>query len=53
MVPHIKKSVTMKKKWTVSYPYVPSAIHLVPPGERLLIPKTPEKNFLETVLEMM
>jgi hypothetical protein len=43
----------MKNKWTVSYRNVPSAIHSVPPGERLPIPKPPEKIFLETLLEMM
>jgi hypothetical protein len=52
MVPPIKK-VWLKKKWTVSYPNIPSAIRLVPHGERLPIPKPPEKIFLETVLEMM
>jgi hypothetical protein len=53
IVPPIKKGVTMKQKWTVSYPNIPSAIRPVPPGERLPVPKPPEKIFLETVLEMM
>jgi hypothetical protein len=35
----------MKKKWTVSYHNIPSVIHPVPHGERLPIPKPPEKNF--------
>jgi hypothetical protein len=52
MVPPIKKGVTMKKNWTVSYHNIPSAIRPVPHGERLPIPKSPEKIFLETVLEM-
>jgi hypothetical protein len=43
----------MKKKWIVSYPNIPSAIRPVPHGERLPIPKPPEKNFLDTVLQMM
>jgi hypothetical protein len=53
IVSPIKKGVTMKKKWTVLYPNVPFAIRPVPPGERIPIPKPPEKMFLETVLEMM
>jgi hypothetical protein len=43
----------MKKKWTVSYPNIPSAIHPMPHGKRVPIPKPPEKSFLETLLEMM
>jgi hypothetical protein len=43
----------MKKTWTVSYPNIPSAIRPVPHGERLPIPKPPEKFFLKTALEMM
>jgi hypothetical protein len=35
----------MKKKWTVPYPNIPSAIRPMPPGERLPIPKPPEKFF--------
>jgi hypothetical protein len=53
MVPPIKKGVTMKKKWTVSYPNVPTAFRAVPPGERLPIHKPPKTNFLETMLEMI
>jgi hypothetical protein len=52
MVRPIKKGVTMKEKWTVSYSNIPSAICSVPHGERLPIPKSPEKIFLATVLEM-
>jgi hypothetical protein len=38
----LKKGVAMKKKWTVSYPNIPSAIRLVPHGERLPVPEPPE-----------
>jgi hypothetical protein len=52
MVPPFKKGVAMKEKWTVLYPNIPPAIRPVPHGKRLPIPKSPEKHFLETVLEM-
>jgi hypothetical protein len=45
VVPPIKKGVTVKKKWTVSYLNIPSAIRPVPHSERLPIPKSPEKKF--------
>jgi hypothetical protein len=46
-VPAIKKGVTMKKKWTVSYPNIPSAIHPMSHGERLPIPEPPENFSLD------
>jgi hypothetical protein len=53
IVPPIKKGVTMKKKWTVSYPNVPSAIRPVSPGEGLPIPSLDSSrphNITETEL---
>jgi hypothetical protein len=44
MVPPIKKGVRMKKKCTMSYPNIPSAILPMTYGKRLLIPEPPE-NF--------
>jgi hypothetical protein len=52
MVSRIKKGVTIKKKWIVSYPNIPTAIRPVPHGERLPIPKPQENIFLDTVLEI-
>lgn len=42
MVPQIGKGISKKKKWTIEYPNIPSAIRPVPHGDDLPVPKVPE-----------
>lgn len=42
MVPPIGKGISKKKKWTLEYPNIPSAIRPVPHGDDLPVPKVPE-----------
>ena len=44
MIPPVAKGISRKKKWTVEYPYIPSALCLVPHGEELPIP-VPLKSY--------
>ena len=48
MVPPVGKGVSKKKKWTVHYPNIPSAIRPVPHGEGLPVPDAPESFSLES-----
>jgi hypothetical protein len=50
-VPAIKKGITKKKKWTVEYPNIPSAIRPVPHCECLPIPEPPNSFCLDCVEE--
>ncbi|CAI9616281.1 unnamed protein product [Staurois parvus] len=47
MVPPIVKGLNKKKKLSVHYPNIPSAIRPVPHGEGLPIPKAPESFVVE------
>jgi len=44
MVPPIKNGMSMKKKSTLVYPNIPSAIRSVPHGDGLSVPELPD-NF--------
>jgi len=44
MVPPVSRGITKKKKWTVAYPNIPSALRSVPHGEGISIPE-PTKEF--------
>ena len=44
MVPHIQNGMSTKKKSTLVYPNIPSAIQPVPHGDGLPVPKPPD-NF--------
>ncbi|CAI9616279.1 unnamed protein product [Staurois parvus] len=48
MVPPIVKGLNKKKKLSVHYPNIPSAIRPVPHGEGLPIPKAPESFVVES-----
>ncbi|XP_073533089.1 uncharacterized protein [Phyllobates terribilis] len=48
MVPPIRKGVSRKKKWTLQYPNLPSAIRPVPHTEKLPVPKAPETFSVES-----
>jgi len=44
MVPPASGGITKKKKWTIVYPNVPSALRPVPHGEGISVPE-PSKEF--------
>jgi len=44
MVPPVSGGITKKKKWTIVYPNIPSALRPVPHGERISVPE-PTKEF--------
>ncbi|XP_050783868.1 zinc finger protein 701-like [Gopherus flavomarginatus] len=48
MVPPVGKGVSKKKKWTVHYPTIPSAIRPVPHREGPPVPDAPESFSLES-----
>lgn len=48
MVPPIEKGLNKKKKLSVHYPNIPSAIRPVPHGEELPIPKAPKSFVIES-----
>ena len=48
MIPPVAKRMSRKKKWTVKYPNIPSALHPVPHGEELSIPVPPESYTLDS-----
>ena len=43
MVPPVSGGITKKKKWTIVYPNIPSALCPVPPGEGISIPEPPKE----------
>jgi hypothetical protein len=47
MVPHIQQGFSKKKKWTLCYPNLPSAMRPVPHGEGRPVPEPPEIVTLE------
>ena len=48
MIPPVSKGMSRKKKWTVEYPNIPSALRPVPHGEELPIPVPPESYTLDS-----
>jgi hypothetical protein len=51
MVPPLRQGFSKKKKWTLSYPNIPSAMWPVPHGEGLAVPEPPEIVTLESEKE--
>jgi hypothetical protein len=47
MVPPLRQGFSKKKKWTLRYPNIPSAVRPVPHGEGLPFPEPPETVTLE------
>jgi len=43
MMPPVSGGITKKKKWTIVYPNVPSALRPVPQGKGISIPKPPKE----------
>jgi len=43
MVPPVSEDITKKKKWTIVYPNIPSALRPVPHGEGISIPESPKE----------
>ena len=48
MIPPVAKRMSRKKKWTVEYSNIPSALRPVPDGEELPIPVPPESYTLDS-----
>ena len=48
MIPPVAKEMSRKKKWTVLYPNIPSALRPAPHGEELPIPVPPESYTLDS-----
>ena len=48
MIPPVAKGMSRKKKWTVEYPNIPSALRPVPHEEELPIPVPPESYTLDS-----
>ena len=48
MVPPISGGFTKKRKWTLTYPNIPSALRPVPHGEGLLIPEPPKEFTIDS-----
>jgi hypothetical protein len=48
MVPPLRQGFSKKKKWTLSYPHIPSTMLPVPHGEGLPVPEPPEIVTLES-----
>ena len=48
MIPPVAKEISRKRKWTVEYPNIPSALHPVLHGEELQIPVLPESYTLDS-----
>jgi len=48
VVPLVSGGITMKKKWTVVYPNIPSAILPVPHGEEISVPEPPKKFTIDS-----
>ena len=47
MIPPVAKGMSRKKKWTVAYPNIPSAVRPIPHTEDLPIPVPPESYSLD------
>ena len=48
MVPPVSGGFTKKTKWTVVYPNIPSALHPVPHGEGISVPKLPKEFTIDS-----
>ena len=48
MIPPVKQGISKKKKWTLTYPDIPSAIRPVPHGDGLPIPEPPESFTIDS-----
>jgi hypothetical protein len=42
-VPPVSRGITKKKKWTIVYPNIPSALRPVPHGEGISVPEPPKE----------
>jgi len=48
MVPPVSGGITKKKKWTIVYPNIPSALHPVPHGEGISVPEPPKEFTIDS-----
>jgi len=48
MAPPVSGGITKKKKWTVVYPNIPSALRPVPHGEGISVPEPPKEFIIDS-----
>jgi len=48
MVPPVPEVITKKKKWTIVYPNIPSALRPVPHGEGISVPEPPKEFTIDS-----
>jgi hypothetical protein len=48
MAPPVSGGITKKKKWTIAYPNIPSALRPVVHGERISVPETPKEFTIDS-----
>jgi len=48
MVPPVSGGITKKRKWIIVYPNIPSALRLVPHGERISVPESPKEFIIDS-----
>jgi hypothetical protein len=48
MVRPVSEGIVKKKKWTIVYPNIPSALRPVPYGERISVPKPPQEFAIDS-----
>jgi len=48
MVPPVSGGITKKKKWTIVYPNIPSALRPVPHGEGISVPEPPKEFIIDS-----
>jgi len=48
MAPPVSGGITKKKKWTIVYPNIPSALRPVPHGEGISVPEHPKEFTIDS-----
>jgi hypothetical protein len=48
MLPPVSGGIMKKKKWTIVYPNIPSALHPVPHGEGISVPEPPKEFTIDS-----
>jgi len=48
MVPPVSRGITKKKKWTIVYPNIPSALRPVLHGEGISVPEPPKESTIDS-----
>jgi len=48
MAPPVSEGITKKRKWTIVYPNIPSALRAVPHGEGISVPEPPKEFTIDS-----